>query len=193
MSILNELAHFFYGKNLIRHSNIKNMFTKYGIFQAKIYKDGRQEYLVIMSRNFSELNAPIVYIYNEQHVCDPLDDKMCYCNHQVDVALKMISKEGGAIIYYSGDVNNIDGLLQEINARKLDIIDDAMIKTKVKPDLKMNNREYQSIGFIFNDLNFTSIKLVTHDINVVHIAGQLDLEIVKRASVISFDYGEQSM
>lgn len=193
MSIINELAHFFYGKNLIRHTKIKNIFTKYGIFKAKVYKDGRNEYLVMMSRNFFDLNTPIVYIYNEYHVCDPLDDEMCYCNHQVDLALKMIGKEGGAIIYYSGDVRSIDGLLKEINALKLEAKDDAMIKTKVKTDLKMNKREYQSIGFIFNDLNLTSIKLVTHDINVVHIAGQLDLEIVKRASVISFDYGEQSM
>lgn len=193
MSILNELAHFFYGKNLIRHSKIKNIFTKYGIFKAKVYKDGRQEYLVMMSRNFFELNAPIVYIYNEQHVCDPLDDEMCYCNHQIDVALKMIGKEGGVIVYYSGDVRNIDGLLLEINARKLAAKDDSMIKTKVKVDLKMNKREYQSIGFIFTDLSLASIRLVTHDINVVHVAEQLDLEIVKRASVISFDYGEQSI
>jgi len=193
VSIVSELAHFFYGKNLIRHSKIRNIFTKYGIFKAKVYKDGRQEYLVIMSRDLFELETPIVYIYNETHVCDPLDDEMCYCNHQIDVALKMIRKEGGVVVYYSADVRNIDGLLQEINARKLQAKDDAMMKTKVKPVLKMHKREYQSIGFIFNDLNLSSIKLVTNDINVVHIAQQLELDIVKRASYIAFEYGEQKI
>lgn len=192
MSIISDLAHFFYGKNLIRHSQIKNIFTKYGIFQAKVYKDGQQEYLVIMSRDLFELKTPIVYIYNETHVCDPMDDEMCYCNHQIDVALKMIRKEGGAIVYYSADVRNIDGLLQELKVRKLQAKDDAMMKTKVKPELKMYKREHQSIGFILSDLHLSSIKLITHDINVVHVAGQLGLKIVKRASVISFDYGEQS-
>lgn len=190
---MEELSHLLFGKNLIRHSRVKSIFTKYGIFKAKIYKDGHHEYLVIMSRNFVELDIPIVYIYNESHVCDTLDDEMCYCNHQIDVALKMIRKDGGAIVYYSGDVRNIDGLLQEINVRKLEETDDAMIKTKVKANLNTYKREYRSIGFIFNDLNLSSIKLVTHDINVVHVAGLTDIEIVKRASVISFDYGEQSI
>ncbi|MEA2048904.1 MAG: hypothetical protein U9O64_10735 [Campylobacterota bacterium] len=187
---MRELAHFFYGNNLIRHSKIRNIFTKYGIFQAKVYKDGRHEYLVMMSRNFFELEAPIVYLYSESHLCDASDDTICFCNHQIDIALKMLRKEGGVILYYSADVRNIDGLLQEIHARKLQENEDEMVKTKVKPLLKTDRREHRSIGFIFNNLNLSRIKLVTNDIDVVHVAQQLELEIVERASHITFAYGE---
>ena len=187
---IKALVHFFYQKNLIKHSKIRKLFTKYGIFQTKIYKDGHNEHLVIMSRDFFDLKSPIVYIYSPTHECDPLDGDMCYCNDQMDIALKMIRQEGGVIIYYSGDVRNIDGLLEEIHARKLETKDDVMTKTKIKTYLNMDQRAYQTIGFIFEDLNLSSIKLITHDINVVHVTQKLGIEIIKRASVISFDYGE---
>lgn len=191
MGMMQELIHYFYQKDLIRHSKVKNIFTKYGIFQAKIYKDGHHEYLVIMSRSHTDIKNPIVYIYNESHVCDIVDGDICYCNHQMDVALKMLQIEGGIIIYYSADVRNIDGLLLEINARKLEAKDDVMTKTKIKSDLKMKQREYQAIGFIFEDLNLSRMKLITQDTNVVHVSQKLDIEITKRVFSITFDYGDK--
>lgn len=190
MRIMQELIHHFYQKNLIIHSQLKNIFTKYGSFQAKIYKDGHHEYLVIMSRNFFELTAPIVYIYSESHDCNVIDHETCYCNHQIDIALKMIRKNGGVIVYYSRDVRSIDGLLKELCVREIDTISNVMTKEKIKLDLKMDQREFQSIGFIFKDLKILSMKLIAHDINVVHVSQKLNIEIIKRISHITFDYGE---
>lgn len=189
--MLQELIHYFYQNNLIKHSKLKKIFTKYGIFQAKIYRDGHHEYLLIKSKNFLDLKAPIVYIYSESHDCDAIDHDICYCNHQMDIALKMIQIEGGVIVYYSGDVRNIDGLLQELHVRDIDTIADVMTKQKVKPDLKMYKREIQAIGFIFEDLNLSSMKLIAQDINVVHVSQKLDIEIIKRVSGITFEYGDK--
>lgn len=36
------------------------------------------------------------------------------------------------------------------------------------------------------------MKLIAHDINVVHVSQALGIEVVEKASVISFDYGEKS-
>ncbi|CAA6804784.1 MAG: Unknown protein [uncultured Sulfurovum sp.] len=190
MGMMRELIHYFFQKDLIRHSNKKKILTKYGIFQAKIYKDGQHEFLVIMSRDFFELETPIVYSYSESHNCDTADHEMCYCNHQIDAALKMIHNEGGAIVYYSQDVRNIDGLLQELNVRALDSMDEVMTKATVKQDLKTYEKEFQSIGFIFKDLSLSRIKLITHDINLVHISQKLGIKIIKRVTFIQFDYGE---
>lgn len=189
MGIIQDFMHFFYHKNLIRHSKIKKIFTKYGIFQVKIYKDGHHEFLVIMSRDFFELETPIVYSYSESNDCDVAEHTMCYCNHQIDVALKMIRSTGGAIIYYSADVRNIDGLLKELHVGKVDTVDDVMRKAKVNSELKMYEREFRSIGFIFENLAFSRMKLITHDINVVHVSQKLNIKVVERASMISFDYG----
>jgi GTP cyclohydrolase II len=109
----------------------------------------------------------------------------------MDIALKLLRKEGGVVIYYSQDMKNIDGLLQEINARKLETKGDVMTKTRVTSTLKSYIREYQTIGFILKDLNLSSIKLVTHDTNIVEVAQQLGIDIIKLAPTITFDYGEQ--
>lgn len=191
MSILRELVYSFFQKKLIRHSAIKNIFTKYGIFQAKIYKNGHHEFLLIMSRNFFKLGTPIIYSYSESQDCDATDHEMCYCTHQIDLALNMIRKDGGAIIYYSSDVRNIDGLLKDLHTRKLDIEYGEMEKLTLKQDLSMYEKEFQSIGFIFENLNLSRMKLITHDINVVHVSQKLGIEIIKRASMISFDYGKE--
>ena len=188
---MQELIHYFYQKNLIKHSKLKNIFTKYGIFKAKIYKDGRHEYLAIMSRNFFEVTSPIVYIYSESHDCNVVENETCYCNHQIDIALKMIRRDGGVIVYYSGDVRSIDGLLQELCVQEIDTISDKMTKEKINLDLKMEQREFQSIGFIFKDLKVDSMKLITQDINVVHVSQKLNIEVNKRVSFINFDYGDK--
>lgn len=192
MSIIQEFIHYFYQKNFIRHSDMKNIFTKYGIFQAKIFKDSYHEYLVIMSRDFFDLETPIIYSYAESQNCDALDHDMCYCNHQMDIALSMLRSDGGAIVYYSDDVRNIDGLLKDLHTRKLDTNAEVMHKSKIREDLKIYEKEFQSIGFIFENLNLSNVKLITHDINVVHVARKLDIKINKRASMIEFDYGKEN-
>lgn len=191
MSIIKELAHIFFQKNLIKHSKIRKIFTKYGLFKAKVYKDGHQEHLVIMSRNLFDLNTSFVYIYSDVHACDPLDDEMCYCNNQMDLALKIIRRDGGIIVYSSGDVRVIDGLLQELKVRKLETKGDTMTNTKVDLGFKDYRREYQTLGFIFKDLDLTRVRLVTHDHNIMEVASILGIEIVDAASAITFDYGEE--
>lgn len=189
LSIIKIMNPFFYKKSLIRHSKIRSIFTKYGIFKAKIYKDKQEENLVIMSKNFFDLKTPIVYIYSESHACEAVEHKICYCNKQIDIALKMLRTSGGAIIYCSHDVRSIDRLLQEINTSKLEDDSDDVTKTKVKLGLKAYRREHQMIGFIFKDLNLARIKLVTHHSTTIDIAEQLGIEIIKRAPAITVEYG----
>lgn len=193
MGILRELVHFFYQKNLVRHSKIKTFFTKYGSFQNKVYNDGRHEYLVIMSQKFSQLQNPIIYLYSESHECDVDEHDHCYCNNQVELALKMIRKEGGVVIYYSEDVRNIDGLMKEVSTQTLKPHEEVMIQTKVKLGLEEYKREYQTIGFICKDLGITSVKLISHDVMVPEVMKELKIEIIKQVSAIRFEYGYKEL
>ncbi|MDX1295867.1 MAG: hypothetical protein R3302_06360, partial [Sulfurimonadaceae bacterium] len=161
MGILRKLAGLIFNRNPVTHSRVTTVSTRYGIFKVKAYKDAEQEYLAIMSRNFFDLNEPIVYLHSEFHLCDPNDDHSCHCNNQMDMALKMIYKEGGLVMYHSQDGRNIDGLLQEMNARKVQGEKNAMAKTNAKLGLTAFERKYHTLGFILRDLDLSTMRLVS--------------------------------
>lgn len=172
------------------HSGITTISTKYGLYQVKAYKDGDYEYIAIMSRDFFDLKTPIVYIHSELHTCEPNDHMGCLCNNQVDIALKTVYKEGGLVIYHSPESSNIDGLMREINARKLQREGNTMRSSKSKLGLKAFGKIYHTIGFILKDLNLSSIKLVTNDPKDMDVARQLGIDVRKRVVSLSYSYGD---
>lgn len=191
MGIMKKLIGLIFDRNPITHSRVTSISTRYGMYKVKAYKDVEQEYLAIMSRNFSDLKEPIVYLHSEFHLCDPNDDNSCHCNNQMDMALKIIYKEGGVVMYHSQDGRNIDGLLQEMNARKIEGEKNAMTKTDAKLGLTAFERKYHTLGFILKDLNLSTMKLVSNDPKAVDIANQLKIDITRQVPAISFGYGDR--
>jgi GTP cyclohydrolase II len=189
MGFVKKLVSLVYNQNFIVYSKITSMFTKYGKFDFQAYRDGQQEYLVIKHQNFSGLKNSIVYVHSEIHECNPFSHDMCYCNNQMNMALKMIHESGGVVIFYSQNAHDIDGFLQEINARKLGVKKNVMTKAKINVSIKMKERKYHTLAFILENLKLSAIKLVTNDVKVIDITQQLGIQISKRVSSISFEYG----
>ena len=189
MSVIEKFINVVYEKVKIKQSPLIQIFTRYGVFQAKMYKDDNQEYLALMSQGFYDLKEPIVYIYNEAHWCDPLQLDKCYCNNMMNMALIMIRKVGGAIIYHSHDGENIDGLLKELKVKKLQHTQEPSRKTKHK-NINIENKVYRTLGFVLKDLNLETIKLIANDNKVPEVIEQLGIEIIKKEAVLSYEYTE---
>lgn len=189
MGILKRVIDVVSQNSQIEHTKIKNIFTKYGMFQAKMYTNNNQEYLAIMSLNFFNVQSPILYIHSDTHKCNPLDEQ-CGCNNQVDVALITISKEGGLLIYTSIDGSDIDKLLAELNTRSLESQNETMLGTNFQSALKGYRGEYIALDFIFKDLKLSSIQLVSDNPNIIFIVEQRGITISRQTSMISYSYGE---
>jgi len=190
MTILNKINHFIYTKNQITHSQITTVFTKYGKFKMKAYKDETQEYIAIMSPNFFKLKQHIVYIHFDVHHCDMDEHNACYCSNQVELALKMIQKTGGLVIYSNAEDRSIDRLLEDIKTQKLEDTDATKHKDKIKFSMK-DKIAYPSLAFILRDLELKSIKLITNNAKVIDIVELLGIELFKIEPNISFSYGEE--
>lgn len=189
MSIFSKLLGLINEKTQIQHRNITSILTKHGMFRIKMYKHNHQDYLAIMSQNFFDVEAPIFYIHSDKHECNSLDE-FCGCSYPISVALNMINKDGGLILYSSRDTRDIDALLQEVNTKKLQSQGEIMRATNLSSALKGYKGEYLTIDFILKDLKLSTIQLVSDNPNIMFIMQQRGVQVINQTPTISFSYGE---
>lgn len=168
----------------IIQSKIANLPTKYGEFDIKAYKDGSQEHLAIMSKNFSDIEIPIVRIHSECLTGDTIGSLKCDCNNQLDLALELISSKGGLVIYHRQEGRNI-GLVNKINAYNLQDKGYNTIDANLKLGFKEDERDYSAVGFILKDLNLKTIKLITNNPKKIQFVENYGIKIDERIPAIT--------
>ena len=160
----------------IIQSKIANLPSKYGKFKVKAYKDGCQEHLAIMSDNLFSLTEPLVRIHSECLTGDSIGSLKCDCSNQLDLALQLISKEGGLVIYHRQEGRNI-GLVNKINAYNLQDNGYNTIEANLKLGFQEDERDYSIIEFILNDLNLNEIKLITNNPKKIDFVKSVGIKI----------------
>jgi len=169
--------------NIIK-SEIANLPTKFGKFKVKAYKDECQEHLAIMSENFLDLVDPLVRIHSECLTGDTMGSLKCDCSNQLDLALKLIAKNGGLVIYHRQEGRNI-GLVNKINAYKLQDEGFDTIEANLKLGFKEDERDYTAVGFILKDLNISKLQLITNNPTKINFVESLGIEITQRIPAIT--------
>ena len=168
----------------ITQSVIANLPTKYGNFDIKAYKDGSQEHLAIMSKNFSDIEIPMVRIHSECLTGDTIGSLKCDCSNQLGLALELISAQGGLVIYHRQEGRNI-GLVNKINAYNLQDEGYNTIDANLKLGFKDDERDYGAVGFILKDLNLKSIKLITNNPKKIKFVEDCGIKIDERIPAIT--------
>ncbi len=171
-------------ENTIIQSDIASLPTKYANFKVKAYKDGCQEHLAIMSEDFDSMQEPYVRIHSECLTGDTIGSLKCDCSNQLELALKLISKEGGLIIYHRQEGRNI-GLVNKINAYKLQDEGYDTIEANLKLGFKEDERDYSAVAFIIKDLNLKKLKLITNNPSKIDFVENLGIKITQRIPAIT--------
>jgi GTP cyclohydrolase II len=153
--------------------------TKYGNFDIKVYKESNQEHMAIMSKNLQDIDTPIVRIHSECLTGDTFGSLKCDCQEQLHLALKLIAKKGGLIIYHRQEGRNI-GLLNKINAYSLQDQGHDTVEANLKLGFKEDERTYDVIKDIFEDLKITDISLVTNNPDKIKIVEGLGVKVVDK-------------
>jgi GTP cyclohydrolase II len=165
-------------------STIANLPTKYGHFNIKAYKDGCQEHLAIMSKNFFNLKTPNLRIHSECLTGDALGSLKCDCNNQLHLALEYISQHGGLVIYHRQEGRNI-GLVNKINAYNLQDQGFDTVEANNKLGFADDERDYSSVAFILKDLSIKRINLITNNPKKIVFIESCGVEIVQRIKAIT--------
>lgn len=147
---------------MIQVSQVANLPTKFGDFDIKAYSEGSQEHLAIISKNFYELETPLVRIHSECLTGDTLGSLKCDCANQLHLALELIAKEGGVVIYHRQEGRNI-GLLNKVNAYALQDKGRNTIEANLELGFGEDDRTYAVIPFIFEDLAIKKVRLITNN------------------------------
>ena len=171
-------------KQNIIQSKIANLPTRYGTFDIKAYKDGSQEHLAIMSKDFSEIETPIVRIHSECLTGDAIGSLKCDCNNQLDLALELISAQGGLVIYHRQEGRNI-GLVNKINAYNLQDQGYNTVEANLKLGFKEDERDYKAVEYILKDLGLKKMKLITNNPRKINFFENSEIEIVERIPAIT--------
>lgn len=168
----------------IIQSDVARLPTRHGTFKIKAYKDGYQEHLAIMSQDISTLDDPIVRIHSECLTGDAIGSLKCDCNNQLDLALKLISDKGGLVIYHRQEGRNI-GLVNKVNAYKLQDEGYNTVEANQKLGFKADERDYGAVGYILKDLNVTDMRLVTNNPRKITYIESLGINIIQRIPAIT--------
>ena len=171
-------------KQNIIQSKIANLPTRYGTFDIKAYKDGSQEHLAIMSKDFSKIEIPIVRIHSECLTGDAIGSLKCDCNNQLDLALELISAQGGLVIYHRQEGRNI-GLVNKINAYNLQDQGFNTVEANLKLGFKEDERDYKAVEYILKDLGLKKMKLITNNPRKINFFENSEIEIVERIPAIT--------
>lgn len=171
-------------KQNIIQSKIANLPTKHGTFDIKAYKDGCQEHLAIMSKNFKDIEVPLVRVHSECLTGDSIGSLKCDCNNQLNLALELISKEGGLVIYHRQEGRNI-GLINKVNAYNLQDQGYNTVEANLKLGFKEDERDYKAVEFILKDLNLKTIKLITNNPKKIEFIEECGIKIEERIPAIT--------
>ena len=165
--------------NEIIKSDMANLPTAHGNFKVKAYKDGCQEHLAIMSKDFFDIKKPFVRIHSECLTGDAISSLKCDCNNQLDLALELIGKEGGLVIYHRQEGRNI-GLVNKINAYNLQDKGANTIEANLQLGFKEDERDYSAVQYIFEDLNIKELKLITNNPLKINSVEKMGITITQR-------------
>lgn len=171
-------------ERVIISSKIANLPSKYGKFDIKAYKDGHQEHLAIMSKNLKDIEAPLVRVHSECLTGDAIGSLKCDCNNQLDLALELISKEGGLVIYHRQEGRNI-GLVNKINAYNLQDQGFNTVEANLKLGFKEDERDYSAVEFILKDLGLKKMQLITNNPRKINFFEKCGIEITQRIPAIT--------
>ena len=146
----------------IKISNSANLPTKYGEFTIKSYKEGTQEHLVIYSKDFEEIEIPLIRVHSECLTGDTFGSLKCDCGEQLDYALEMIALKGGMVIYHRQEGRNI-GLFNKVNAYALQDKGYNTVEAIHQLGFETDMRTYDVVDVIMQDFGKKKIKLLTNN------------------------------
>jgi 3,4-dihydroxy 2-butanone 4-phosphate synthase/GTP cyclohydrolase II len=166
--------------------------TRHGLFRAVGYQDRLtgQAHVALSSDGQDPGPAPtgvdhplLVRMHSECLTGDALGSLRCDCGPQLQEAMRMISRDGGVLIYLGGHEGRGIGLLPKLAAYGLQDHGMDTVAANEAQGLPADAREYGAAAAILADLGVRRIRLLTNNPDKVHGLERLDVEVTERVPI----------
>lgn len=173
-------------ENLISKIHSVEMPTKHGNFMLHgyTYNIGDEEHVALVMGDVSSGKDVLCRIHSECLTGDVFGSLRCDCGEQLDLAMKMIAKEGRGVLIYLKQEGRGIGLINKLRAYYLQQQGLDTAQANVALGFKEDLREYFLGAQILKDLGISQIRLVTNNIDKVDGMKKYGIDVSLRIPLV---------
>ncbi len=102
-------------------------------------------------------------VHSECLTGDAFGSERCDCGPQLEAALDLAAREGGAVVYLRGHEGRGIGLLAKLNAYELQDAGRDTVQANLDLGWPADRREYSAAAAILSELGLLRVRLVTNN------------------------------
>ena len=155
--------------------------TRFGFFRIIGFENGRRECLVALVKgNLRRRAAPLVRIHSQCLTGDVFCSARCDCRAQLELALKLIGREGAGVLLYEPQEGRGIGLINKLLAYRLQDGGLDTVEANRRLGLPADNRSYALAAEALRRLKLTRVRLLSNNPDKVEALEQAGIAVVER-------------
>lgn len=161
-----------------------NIPTKYGSFTMIAYDSGFKDFphILLVSDSYASERTPLLRIHSECMTGDLFGSNRCECGEQLEYSKKIISDQGGFILYLRQEGRGI-GLINKMKAYNLQDQGLNTIEANVELGFHEDSRDFSIAIDILKERGVDKIKLLTNNPKKLEVFKDSGIEIEERIAI----------
>jgi len=167
---------------VVRRLTTARIPTRDGEFQLALYENSEddKDHLALIHGDISSESSVLVRVHSECFTGDVLGSLRCDCGEQLNVSMRMIADHGSGILLYLRQEGRGIGLQSKLEAYNLQDEGYDTVDANLALGHGADERDYTIGALILQDLDVSSVRLITNNPEKIEALQDLEIEVAER-------------